>query len=215
MSYKLNEEDVGAILQVLSEDKKESINKAMDEIEEDNILKRFCYMQEARLFIESILLSAIETYETEIKPLSKDEARVELGMMTNRASMMGVEGIIKILMGVDPLYEDDDDAEGLDVEDIPEEMLEEISKATGLTVEELRDRGLVVNVAREDENGDLKILSDSDSREIIKEVPYDEYHAIYANGMKMPKSNKSKDKSNKPKDMKDIIAELDKVRKEL
>ena len=215
MSYKLNEEDVGAILQVLSEYKRETINKAIDEIEDDDLLERFCHMQEARLFIESLLLSAIETYETEIKFLSKDEARVELGVTIDRASMMGIEGIIKILMGVDPLYEDDDDAEGLDVEDIPEEMLEEISKATGLTVEELRDRGLVVNVAREDENGDLKILSDSDSREIIKEVPYDEYHAIYANGMKMPKSNKPKDKSNKPKDMKDIIAELDKVRKEL
>ena len=225
MKYKLTDKDMGAIVNILNENKlndmriytREHGMAAMDKVEE--------YMS-CRSILEAAMMSILEGCEK--CPMETREAAIaQTSYSINEVAKVAAESLLESLDGVDI----DDmrsiasefveggwtETNAIKVDDLPDEIAQEIAKAAGMSIDELREANLRVGVAKLDDDGEMEMLSASESKEIVNRLPMESFERKYINmrSGEIVDLDEAAAEEREAESLDDIISKMDAARKEL
>lgn len=222
MSYKFNMEDGEIILDILNDKKKRELEEVKEELGEDAMVAACRYMGVRSLF-ESSMMAMIGEYE-DCKGEDKSDAITHIGLTAHYIAKQAAKLAMEMVLDMDSedmedtiSVIDNEESEGLAVDELPEQMAKELSEATGMSIEEMRESGLRIKVASESSDGTMEMMSDEDSKKVVSELSLGDYKRKYVGVRKNGKIESVHEHKPKeePKSMDEIISEFEAAREEL
>lgn len=225
MKYKLTDKDMGTIVNILNENKlsdmraytREHGMAAMDKVAEYMI---------CRSILEAAMMSILEAREK--CPMETREAAIaRTSHSVNEVAKAAAESLLESLDGVDiddmrsiasEFVEGEwTETNAIKVDDLPDEIAQEVAKAAGMSIDELREADLRVGVAKLDDDGEMEMLSASESKEIVSRMPMESCERKYINmrSGEIIDLDEAAAEEREAESLDDIISKMDAARKEL